>query len=148
MYKDMADFRLSSGDRGRAVSRGALDVKAWSDAHSVSTGEDSLVQQQFADEVDVNTIVRRFGVTGAMPFGLAGGVYGDFSGVTDYESAREMVDRADRAFMALPPDVRERVGHDPGAMVKLAQEMSEDEFRAYLEPAKPDPVVPPVDPAV
>lgn len=145
MHEHMDDYRLTFAHR--AVSRGELDSKAWSDAHGVSTGEESLVQQHFADEADVNTIVRRFGVTGAMPFGAAAGVYGDFSEVTDYESAKAMVDKADRGFLMLPPEVRERVGNDPGAMVKLAQEMSEDEFRAFLEPAKPDPVVPPV-PAV
>jgi len=81
----------------------------------VDTGEESKVQQQFAHEVDVNTIVRRFGITGG-PLGspdvAAAAVYADFTGVHDFESAIDRIELVQRHFMALPPEARERFGND------------------------------------
>lgn len=116
-----------------AVSRGELDTGAWSDAHRTDTGSETFTQQHFAEEVDVNTIVRRFGITRSMPFGVMGGVYGDFSGVTDFESAKAMIVSADERFMKLPADIRERFGNDPSALIAFAQSVPEDEFLRSFE---------------
>lgn len=117
------------------------DAKAVSLEESVRTGSESLVQQHFREEADINTIVRRFGMTGQMPSGVAGGVYGDFTGIEDYASAVERIERARDGFMTLPPEVRERFGNDPGRLVDLAQSLTEDEFGELVAPV-PAPVVP------
>lgn len=106
--------------------------KMWSERSRTFNDGVSLVQQHFKDEVDINTIVRRFGMTGEMPFGAAAGVYGDFTEVTDFASAKERIMRAEAGFMKLPADVRERFGNDPGAMVQFAQERGEDEFASLF----------------
>lgn len=110
------------------------DAKMVSDATAHPGGGPSIVQQAFADEVDINTIVRRFGISGTMPSGVAGGVYGDFTGIWDYESAVEAVARAERGFMKLPAEVRERFGNDPGKLVAFAQSVPESEFVAAVQP--------------
>lgn len=127
----------------------SYDSKTVSEETSFDTGDKSLVQQHFQDEVDINTIVRRFGLTRAMPGGVGEGVYGDFTEISDYESAVEKVERARSSFMKLPADVRERVHNDPGELIRLSQELTEEEFlgrfRAgeVVEPlAPPAPVAP------
>lgn len=110
----------------------AYDAAAESLKSALDTGSVSLVQQHLVDEVDINTIVRRFGVTGHLPAGVPGGVFGDFSGVVDYEDAVAKVDRAREGFMTLPAEVRERFGNDPGRLVGFAQNVPEEMLHAEL----------------
>jgi len=115
-----------------------------SDFTAKDTGRESLVQQHFADEVDINTIVRRFGLTRELPLGIAGGVYGDFTGITDYDSALEQIEWARAGVMALPAEVRERFDNNPGKMISFAQSVSEQEFQAaFAPPPAPGGVEPP-----
>lgn len=100
----------------------AYDAHAVSLESAVHTGSESVVQQHLVDEVDINTIVRRFGITASRPSGDVGGVYGDFTGITDFESAVEAVERAQAGFMALPAEVRERFGNDAGRLLERAQQ--------------------------
>lgn len=122
------------------------DEKALSDATAKFTGTSTPVQQHLKDEVDVNTIVRRFGITHEMPSGREGGVYGDFSGITDYEGAVAAVEKARSGFMALPADVRERFGNDPGRLVEFAHQVPEQEFLAAF--VAPQVVSAPLAPVV
>jgi len=108
---------------------------------SVDTG-DSPVQQQFAEEADINTIVRRFGVT-QISAAATMGVFGDFTGIDDFASAVERVDGARARFMTLPAEVRDRFGNDPGQLIYAAQNLSEEEFGKLMDPPKADPA--PVD---
>lgn len=124
------------------------DTGEVSDETAIDTGKDTMVQQQFGIEQDVNTIVKRFGLTGNTPFGSAAGVYGDFTGICDYSSAMEVIERAQKGFMTLPPDVRERFENDPGRMIAYAQSVPEEEFIRAFEPNVVEDqggVVPPVD---
>lgn len=117
---------------------------------AIDTGTRTVVQQHFQDEVDVNTIVRRFGLTREMPAGVAGGVYGDFTDISDYDSALARIRRADEGFMTLPPEVRERFGNDPSLLVRAASELSEAEFVEALkfEQTPPSGGIPPGDQSV
>lgn len=125
------------------------DPRAESDAAAVDTGEDTLVQQSFKDEVDVNTIARRFGITGAMA-GVAAGqpMYGDFTGISDFDSAVAMVEDARRRFMSLPAEVREEFGNNPGNLVRFANEATPEEFAEFFAPEPVAEVVAPVAPVV
>lgn len=117
------------------------------DESGIDTGPESLVQQQFRTECDVNTIVRRFGMVGSEALVGPQGVYGDFTGISDYESAVEAVNRAQAGFMALPAVVRERFGNDPARFLDWSGGRSLEEIAAGLsEPAAP--VAPAPVPAV
>ena len=50
------------------------------------TGEEleSLTQQSFKDECDINEIVRRFGLTGQLPENFRAPVSGDFTGIKEW----------------------------------------------------------------
>jgi phage internal scaffolding protein len=106
------------------------DVNEASDASSLVCEDSSLAQQHAKDECDINTIVRRFGLTGELPSGVRAPVYGDFTSATDYHTALNAVIAADAAFMQLPADIRIRFNNDAGAFVDF---VSDDNNRAEAE---------------
>lgn len=73
----------------------------------------SLAQQSMAEECDINTIVRRFGLTGQLPSSLVLPQYVDYSNVVDFHSAMNAVARAGEAFDSLPADMRARFHNSP-----------------------------------
>lgn len=75
--------------------------------------EPSRTQQHFAEEVDINTIVRRFGLTGELPKNVPLVMHGDFTNVVDFRSAMDLVVSAREAFMEQPAAVRARFHNDP-----------------------------------
>lgn len=90
------------------------DFEARSDETGLGPFEPTRTKQSFKDECDINTIVRRFGVTGELPQGVRVPSYGDFgSEVFDFQSAMNAVVAAQRTFEQLPASVRKRFGHDP-----------------------------------
>ena len=106
-----------------------------SDKVSVETGlvceDPSLAQQQFKDECDINTILERFNVTGQLPVMPLQPQFGDFSGVTDYQTALNAVLDAQESFDALPARVRERFANDPAAFVDFClDEANRGEMKA------------------
>jgi len=119
--------------------------KAHSLAHSVDCGGPSPTQQHLKDEADINVIMRRFGVTGSMPGNLPGAVYGDFSGISGWEDAVELVERARGGFDSLPAAVRERFRNEPGEMVRFAARATPEEFAQVFVQAD-SPVVSNVPP--
>jgi len=89
------------------------DVKqASDDAAEVPVGPSMTVQAQ-AEDVDINVIMKRFGVTGRMPEGIEPLGYGDFSEIRDFRSAHHAVMEARERFEAMPWDVRARFMNDP-----------------------------------
>jgi phage internal scaffolding protein len=91
----------------------------------------SRTQRHFRDECDINRIVERFNVTGQLPVGSVQPDYGDFSGITDYQSALNAVMAAQDSFLALPAKVRARFQNDPALFVDFASdEANKDELKA------------------
>lgn len=91
--------------------------------------EPSKTQQSFKDECDINTILERFNVTGQVPVSPIDPQYGDFSGVTDYQSALNAVMAAQAGFDELPAVVRQRFANDPAAFVDFClDESNRDEM--------------------
>jgi len=78
-------------------------------------------QQQFAEEVDINTIVRRFGLDGDLPSTVAVPLSGDFRGVNDFHTAMNLVRQAEEAFGELPARLRARFSHDPGELINFLE---------------------------
>jgi len=79
--------------------------------------ESDRTQQQFREEADINTIVRRFGVTQMLPTTFKPPMTGDFTEVTDFHTAMNAVRSAEESFMQLPAHMRVRFGHDPQKMI-------------------------------
>lgn len=121
------------------------DRDAASDASALRCEDPSLAVQDAAEECDINTIVRRFGLTGQLPTDLRAPQYGDFTGVQDYHSAMNAVLAAEEAFMALPAETRLRFGNDPQRLLEFCADSANlEEARklglAVPAPTKPEPV--------
>jgi phage internal scaffolding protein len=88
-------------------------------------------KQSFRDECDINHILRQFNVTGQLPVGSVQPQYGDFSGITDYQSALNAVMAAQDSFLQLPAKVRAKFDNDPALFVEFASdEANRDEMKA------------------
>lgn len=100
------------------------------DAVSLETGleidgsipEENLTQQQFKEECDINVILERFGQTGELPTSSRMPVSGDFTGVSDFQSAMQLVRQAEESFMGLPAKVRAEFGHDPQRVLEFLED--------------------------
>nr|WAE43756.1 MAG: internal scaffolding protein [Microviridae sp.] len=82
----------------------------------------SLAVQSELEESDINTIVRRFGLTGKLPENVRIPQSGDFSGVGSYHDAVNLAMAADEAFMKFPAEVRRRFDHDPANMIAFVED--------------------------
>lgn len=102
--------------------------------------EESMTQQQFKDETDINELVRRFGLGYAMPQPLRMPEYGDFTGLDNYHDAANAIIAAGETFDLLPAKVRERFANDPGRFVGfMLDESNKDEAvkLGLLQPRTP-----------
>jgi phage internal scaffolding protein len=113
------------------------------DDRSVETGlkclDDSLTQQQFRDESDINNIVDRFMKTGHLPDPVSMPQYVDYEGVFDFQSAMNVVRQADENFMRMDAKVRARFHNSPQEFLEFFADPanSEEAVRLGLAVAKP-----------
>lgn len=98
------------------------DVAKASDESGLCCKDVSLAKQSFAEEVDINTIVRRFGLDGELPVGVRMPTYGDFSGVDDFQTAMHAVMDAKASFERMPAKVRARFDNDPARFVDFCSD--------------------------
>lgn len=81
---------------------------------SLSTGEESMTQQSFIKECDVNNILKKYQKTGIIEHAKThGGSYEDLSEPCDYQTALNVVIAAQESFLTLPSSVRKRFSNDP-----------------------------------
>lgn len=86
--------------------------------------------QSSKEESDINTIVKRFGLTGQVPSNIQTPLNVDFDSVFDYQSAMNLIIEADKAFAAMPADVRKRFGNDAADFVDFVSDSkNQDEAR-------------------
>jgi phage internal scaffolding protein len=108
--------------------------------------EDSLAIQSAEEESNINTIVRKFGLTGEMPGQVALPQSGEFHNIPDFHTAMNLIRTTQEAFLRVPAEVRARFGNDPQALMTFVEdESNRDEARrlGLLKPEIPVSVVPP-----
>lgn len=106
----------------------------------------SKTVQSATEEADINTIVRRFNLTGQLPTDLRAPVYGDFTGIGDFKSALNAVLQAEEAFMKMPAEVRSRFDNDAGLFVDFCSNPANVDEAVKLGLVIPEPVkAPPFD---
>lgn len=100
--------------------------------------EPSLAKQSFAEECDINTIVRRFGISGELPENVRMPTFGDYTDVVDFKTAMDAMALAHEAFDAMPAEVRYRFKNSPQEFVEFcSDEKNRDEaVKLGLVPAK------------
>lgn len=92
----------------------------------------SLTQQQFEEEANINNIIARYESTGILgdPFAVATAqpMYGDFSSVTDFHTAQNIIAHSMQAFEQLPAITRKYFENNPAKMLEfLEKEENRDE---------------------
>lgn len=96
----------------------------------------SLTKQSFADECDINTIIKRYNDTGYLtdPSVKATRIpsFGDFTEVPTYQEAQNKLIEADSAFMALPSSIRSRFNNDAAQLIAFLQDDSNSAEAADL----------------
>lgn len=107
---------------------------------------ETLTQQEFKDECDINVIMRRYARSGQLPQLNLQGVYGDFSEVPDYMEALNTVLHAQESFSDLPSELRERFNHNPGALLQFLGNPSNREEAIKLGLVNAPSATPPAPP--
>ena len=120
------------------------DMSLASDESGLLCQDESLALQSARDECDINTIVRRFGLTGELPGDLAMPQSGDFSGASDFHSSMNVVRLAQEEFLRIPAHIRQRFANDPGQFMSFFEDPSnrEEAIRLGFVPPPPAVVVP------
>lgn len=123
------------------------DTNAAGDASGLDCSVDGpgRTKQSMKDEVDINNIARKYGLTGMLAqVAERPPMYGTFEGVFDFQTAMNAVRAAQESFDSLPPDVRERFMNDPQRLLEFAEKADEAELvklgfveRKPVEPAPP-----------
>lgn len=102
-------FRTQYTDPEHDEYLGKLTAIDFSDA-------EDMTLQQFADDADINTILRRFSLTGELGGTRREPLTGDLTLVTDYQQACNILRDAREHFMRLPAEVRRDLDNDPGRL--------------------------------
>lgn len=119
------------------------------DAESCRTAltclDPSKAQQHQAEEADINTIVRRFGVTGTLPQIPMPPTLDEFGEIFDFQSAMNTLTAAKVSFGMLPAEVRATFQNNPHAFVAYVDAATEagdlEQLRKWglAVPAAPTP---------
>ncbi len=118
-----------------------MDVDKVSNDTAIVFDDESLAIQSAEEESNINTIVRRFGITGELPSDLRMPRSGDFTGVPDFHTAMNMVRTAQEEFLRVPADIRARFVNDPGKFMKFLDDENnyEEALRLGLVNKRPEP---------
>lgn len=103
------------------------DVDAASNESALTCNDESLAIQSAEEESNINTIVRRFGLTGQLPDQVAMPQSGDFTNVPDFHTAMNLIRKTQEEFLRVPADIRARFGNDPQALMNF---LEDDQNRA------------------
>jgi hypothetical protein len=104
----------------------------------------SLTRQEFADDCDINVLMRRFENQdiGAVMRRAAEPFYADFSAIpSDLMGTLQFMEEATQAFMTLPASVRRDFENNPHAFVQYAVDPANVEQMRAWGLAKPAQVV-------
>lgn len=99
----------------------------------------SRTRQEFKEECNINTILKTFKTTGALPhMNRRQPQFLDTSEIPDLQTAMQIMIDADRVFMSLPATVRKTFDNDPVKFVEFAEnEENLDQMREWgLAPPK------------
>lgn len=121
------------------------DMNEAGDESAIYCADATRTQQQFKEEVDINTIVRNFGITGELPTSLVVPEPADFDAVHDFQTAMNVIRKAEESFMEMPADVRAEFSNDPQRFLEFVHNPKNLERARELGIANPAPpaIVPP-----
>lgn len=98
------------------------DTDAESNRLAQTNKDPSLCQQHQAEEADINTIVKNFGVTGKLPLVDIEPIYGDFENAEDFHTMKNRLAETTSMFYKLPAGMRASFNNDPGSWLENVHE--------------------------
>ena len=113
-----------SNVHGMIRSAYTFDSDAVSNETALDCGDESVTQQCFKDECDINILLAKFAVTGQLPDNVRVPQYVDFEEAFDFQSSMNVIRAAEEAFNAMPAEVRDRFQNDPGRFLEFANDAS------------------------
>lgn len=128
------------------------DMNKAGDESGLRCADTSLAKQSFAEETDINTIVRRFNITGELPHNIRMPTYGDFTGIADFHQAVNAIALANEAFDRMPADIRARFHNEPAEFVAFCSDPNNRPEAVKMglvppdKPKAPEPITPPPAP--
>jgi len=84
--------------------------------------EPTLTKQEFKEQCDIRTIIKKFMTTGELPSSNRPPLYADVSQIPDYHTALSKIRAADSFFNSLPAELRAKFNNDPGELLKWASD--------------------------
>jgi phage internal scaffolding protein len=122
------------------------DTTVASDETALHCKDPTLTKQSFAEDADINTIVKRFALTGELPKNVRMPTYGDFTGLTTFKEAMDAIAIAEESFYAMPADVRSRFNNDPDKFVAFCSDNNNRQEAEKLGLVLPPAPLPPRGP--
>lgn len=100
-----------------------------SDDNKIFFNEPSLTQQHFKKECDINWIVKQFKDVNGFELedsyrGFVSGHFGDFSNVSDYQTALLQCKQANEAYENLPQKVKDKFGNRIDMFLNFVDDIS------------------------
>lgn len=106
------------------------DMNAAGDEDALECTDPSRTQQHMHDETDINYLMERYVRTGELPQLRTPPLQGDFTTVTSYQEALNLMIEARQSFEALPAKTRAKFENDPAQFVTFcSDERNRDEMR-------------------
>lgn len=88
----------------------------------------TMTKQQFKDECDINTLLRRYQKNGILEHvNRFQGNYADITDLPDYHDAMQKIVLAQEAFDSLPSEIRKDFRNDPAAFVEFVSDPANQE---------------------
>lgn len=117
------------------------DRDAASNESALECLDESKAIQSAEEESNINTIVRRFGISGELPGGYAMPQSGDFTNIPDFHTAMNLVRKAQEEFVKVPAEVRARFNNDPGRFMDFFEDPAnyDEALKLGLVNARPVP---------
>lgn len=94
--------------------------------------QETMAQQQFKEECDINNIVARYETTGLLTDPTKPGrafQFGDYANLPDYMEAQELIRKAGEQFAGLPASIRKEFDNNPALFLDFCAN-SENHDRA------------------
>lgn len=114
------------------------------DPVTLDASKDGRTKQSFADESNINTIMKKYEATGMLDhLNKHDGQYANFIAAPDYHTAMNAIRDAGEMFMEIPATIRAKFDNDPAQFLKFVQDPDNlDEMRemglAHRAPEQPD----------
>lgn len=93
----------------------------------------TLCQQHEAEQADINTIAKNFGLTGKLPIIDLPPSLDRFGEIFDFQDAMNVMTAAKNSFMQMPAEIRAAFQNDPNNFVATVDAMTAEQDPARLE---------------